>query len=270
MFTVCNGLGAGELTHTLSINATNIGSFKNCTKISGDITIIHTSIHGDPYTNTPKMEPAQLDVFKTVKEITGHLWIQTWPESMSSLSPFENLEIIRGRTKRGIRTVVVTKLNIDYLGLRSLKEISDGEVVIIKNQNLCYTEQSHWNRFFKSETQTAQVSENTNATTCGPDMCFACRDYSRGESCVDSCNILEGNPREAVMNKTCMECDPECLRMNGTATCRAPVRVSSSVKEKTLDIMLSTFRDIIDEHLNINTASNPFQKSQRFLHQQQL
>ena len=25
----------------------------------------------DTFTNTPKMEPAQLDVFKTVKEITG-------------------------------------------------------------------------------------------------------------------------------------------------------------------------------------------------------
>ena len=32
-------------------------------------------------------------------------------------------------------------------------------------------------------------------------------------------------PREAVMNKTCMECHPECQRMNVTATCSAPVRV---------------------------------------------
>lgn len=46
LFTVCNGLGTGELTHTLSINATNIDSFKNCTKINGNIAIIHTSIHG--------------------------------------------------------------------------------------------------------------------------------------------------------------------------------------------------------------------------------
>lgn len=31
---------------------------------------------------------------------SGYLWIQDWPESLNSLSPFENLEIIRGRTKR--------------------------------------------------------------------------------------------------------------------------------------------------------------------------
>lgn len=34
------------------------------------------------------------------------------------------------------------------------------------------------------------------------------------------------------MNKTCMECDPECLRMNGTATCQAPVRIFCAVKER--------------------------------------
>ncbi|TNN67471.1 Epidermal growth factor receptor [Liparis tanakae] len=70
---VCNGLGTGNLTHILSINATNIDSFKNCTKINGNIAIIHTSIHGDTYTKTPKLEPSQLDVFKTVKEITARL-----------------------------------------------------------------------------------------------------------------------------------------------------------------------------------------------------
>uniref|UniRef100_A0A7N6AFS8 Receptor protein-tyrosine kinase n=1 Tax=Anabas testudineus TaxID=64144 RepID=A0A7N6AFS8_ANATE len=195
----CNGLGAGELTNTISINATNIDSFKNCTKINGNIAIIHTSIYGDPFTKTPKMDPAQLDVFKTVKEITGYLWIQTWPKNMSSLSPFENLEIIRGRTKRGSRSVVIIQLDIESLGLRSLKEISDGDVVIVRNQNLCYTNQSHWTRFFKSNSQSATVEivrlfsalqNNTCDRKCtsdscwgpGPNMCFACRDYSRDGS----------------------------------------------------------------------------------------
>ncbi|KAF1383726.1 hypothetical protein PFLUV_G00134830 [Perca fluviatilis] len=238
---VCNGLGIGNLTNTLSINATNIDSFKNCTKINGNIAIIKTSIYGDDYTKTPKMDPAQLDVFKTVKEITGYLLIQTWPASMSSLSPFENLEIIRGRTKRGSRSVIMAHLDINYLGLRSLKEISDGDVVIIKNRNLCYANNSHWKGLFKSERQSATIEENADAATCalqnntcdrkcatdscwgpGPDMCFACRDHSRDGSCVDSCNILEGEPREAVVNKTCMECHPECQRLNGTATCSAP------------------------------------------------
>uniref|UniRef100_A0A665W0K0 Receptor protein-tyrosine kinase n=1 Tax=Echeneis naucrates TaxID=173247 RepID=A0A665W0K0_ECHNA len=231
---VCNGLGTGDMTKILSINATNIDSFRNCTKINGNIAIIHTSIHGDEYTKTPKMDPAQLDVFKTVKEITGYLWIQTWPESINSLSPFENLEIIRGRTKRGSRSVVIIQLNITYLGLRSLKEISDGDVVILKNRNLCYTNKSHWERIIGRERALLQIiclfsaqRNNTCDRKCtahgcwgpGPDKCFSCRDYSRDGSCVDSCNILDGERREAVMNKTCIECHPECQRVNGSATC---------------------------------------------------
>ncbi|XP_028988079.1 epidermal growth factor receptor [Betta splendens] len=234
----CNGLGTGELTNTKSISAANIESFKNCTKINGNIVIILTSIYGDLYTKTPKMDPAQLDVFKTVKEITGYLWIQTWPKNMSSLSPFENLEIIRGRTTRGGRSLVVTGLDIEYLGLRSLKEISDGDVALLENNKLCYTNQSHWTRFFKSKSQSVSIERadphcELKNRTCdrrctadgcwgpGPDMCFACRDYSRDGSCVDSCNILEGDPREAAMNRTCVECHPECRRMNTTVTCSA-------------------------------------------------
>uniref|UniRef100_A0A3Q1AYS3 Receptor protein-tyrosine kinase n=1 Tax=Amphiprion ocellaris TaxID=80972 RepID=A0A3Q1AYS3_AMPOC len=189
---VCNGLGTGDLTHAVSINATNIDSFKNCTKINGNIAIMYPSIYGDTFTKTPKMDPAQLDVFKTVKEITGYLWIQTWPASMSSLSPFENLEIIRGRTKRASRSLVMTYLGINYLGLKSLKEITDGDVSIFKNRDLCYTNISHWKRFFKSDSQSAMIEGNADAATypcfcygCwgpGPDMCFACRDYSRDGS----------------------------------------------------------------------------------------
>lgn len=143
----------------------------------------------------------------------GYLLIQTWPESLSSLSPFENLEIIRGRTKRyvpckdpssfhkqctkktflknsfipqkkswvlfkaaiffpfflcsGIRSVAVAQLSITSLGLRSLKEISDGDVIIMKNPNLCYANKSHWKRLFKSEAQSATVEQNADATMCG-------------------------------------------------------------------------------------------------------
>ncbi|XP_056452019.1 epidermal growth factor receptor [Gadus chalcogrammus] len=238
---VCNGLGVGNLDHIISINASNIDSFRNCTKINGNIQFIHTSIHGDKFTKTPKMDPAQLNVFKTVREITGFLWIQTWPENMTSLSPFENLEIIRGRTKRMSRSLVIAKVGISHLGLRSLKEISDGDVEISKNPNLCYTLMGHWKRLFKSNKQTAKVEENLARANCtqqnnicdvkcteegcwgpGANMCFACRNYSRHGSCVDACNILEGDPREAVVNQTCLKCHSECQALNGTASCSAP------------------------------------------------
>ncbi|GLD68849.1 epidermal growth factor receptor [Lates japonicus] len=147
---LCHGLGSGDLTHTLSINASNIDSFRNCTKITGCVAIIVTSIHGDEYTKTPKMDPAQLHVFKTVKEITVF-------QDFSFLSLSDS----------GSRSLVISHLGVGHLGLRSLREISDGDVVVVRNQNLCYTEESHWTGLFKSKTQRVAVEGNADAETCG-------------------------------------------------------------------------------------------------------
>lgn len=42
----CDGVGVGALVNTLAINASNIESFQNCTKINGDIFLIETSFTG--------------------------------------------------------------------------------------------------------------------------------------------------------------------------------------------------------------------------------
>lgn len=62
---------------------------------------------------------------------------------------------------------MVTVLSITSLGLRSLKEISDGDVIIIQNKNLCYTSASHWKKLFKSEGQRVTIERNADAATCG-------------------------------------------------------------------------------------------------------
>uniref|UniRef100_A0A8C1R6K7 Receptor protein-tyrosine kinase n=1 Tax=Cyprinus carpio TaxID=7962 RepID=A0A8C1R6K7_CYPCA len=221
---VCNGLEMGPLTNVLSINASNIDSFENCTKISGGVAILTTTFNGDPHTNTSGLDPAKLNVFKTVKEITGYLVIQQWPKDMPSLSAFENLEVIRGRAY----SFAVTQTEITHFGLRSLREISDGHVVISKNKHLCYTSPVHWKRLFKSEQQTNQNSTcdemctNDGCWGPGPTMCFTCKHYTRKKHCVASCNLLAGEPREYEVNRTCVECDPECRLMNETLTCTGP------------------------------------------------
>ncbi|KAJ8378162.1 hypothetical protein AAFF_G00245480 [Aldrovandia affinis] len=239
---VCNGLGMGQLAGVLSINASNIDSFKNCTKVNGDVSVILTTLSGDPFTKTPSLDPAKLDIFKTVKEITGFLLIQAWPSNLTSLSPFENLEIIRGRTKQqGTASLAALKLSISHLGLRSLKEISDGDVVIKGNTQLCYTNMDQWKRLFKSDKQQSKVDGNSDPATCaqennicdelcteegcwgpGPTMCFTCRHLVRRGRCVGTCNLLDGEPREYVVNKTCLECDTECKPLNRTKTCLGP------------------------------------------------
>ncbi|XP_041101234.1 epidermal growth factor receptor-like isoform X1 [Polyodon spathula] len=164
----CNGLGMGNLKDALSINATNIDSFKDCTTINGDVSILPVTFAGDKFTNTAALDPAKLNVFKTVKEITGFLLVQHWPANLTDLSPFENIEIIRGRTKQhGTVSLAVVNIQISFLGLRSLKEISDGDVVIRNNPNLCYTDTFQWNKLFKSDKQThIRVSLNGKPDKC--------------------------------------------------------------------------------------------------------
>ncbi|XP_041101235.1 epidermal growth factor receptor-like isoform X2 [Polyodon spathula] len=237
----CNGLGMGNLKDALSINATNIDSFKDCTTINGDVSILPVTFAGDKFTNTAALDPAKLNVFKTVKEITGFLLVQHWPANLTDLSPFENIEIIRGRTKQhGTVSLAVVNIQISFLGLRSLKEISDGDVVIRNNPNLCYTDTFQWNKLFKSDKQThIRVSLNGKPDKCaahvcdelctdegcwgpGPSMCFSCQFHIRSQECVEKCNVLQGDPREFVEGTRCLQCDSECQPQNGTNTCTGP------------------------------------------------
>nr|3P0Y_A Chain A, Epidermal growth factor receptor [Homo sapiens] len=205
---VCNGIGIGEFKDSLSINATNIKHFKNCTSISGDLHILPVAFRGDSFTHTPPLDPQELDILKTVKEITGFLLIQAWPENRTDLHAFENLEIIRGRTKQhGQFSLAVVSLNITSLGLRSLKEISDGDVIISGNKNLCYANTINWKKLFGTSGQKTKIISNRGENSCkatgqvchalcspegcwGPEPrdCVSCRNVSRGRECVDKGN----------------------------------------------------------------------------------
>ncbi|CAN2389618.1 cellular response to epidermal growth factor stimulus [Pristimantis euphronides] len=236
----CDGIGYGILEHVYSINATNIGYFENCTKVIGSINILPFAGKGDSYTNTSKMDPARLNILRSIREITGYLMIQWWPENYPDLSIFENLEIIRGRNKQyGKYALGITSLNISTLGLQSLEEVSDGEVIIKSNVHLCYLDTMNWTSIFRTNQQNNSLVNNRKAAECvadgklcdplcsngcwghGPSQCLSCKTYKRGKECVSSCNTLTGEPREFIENgETCISCHPECLQMNNTATCR--------------------------------------------------
>ncbi|KAG9355864.1 hypothetical protein JZ751_000706 [Albula glossodonta] len=223
----CNGLGMGNLTNVLSINASNIDSFVNCTKINGDVSILPTTFRGDKYTKTAAMDPSKLEVFRTVKEISGFLLIQAWPKNLTSLSPFQNLEIIRGRTKQlGTVSFAATNIPISHLGLRSLKEISDGDVIIKGNRNLCYSNAQHWNKLFRSSKQGARVEDNKGTQTCVLQN-HTCDEMCTADGCWGPGPTIE--PREYEVDKTCVECDSECLPQNGTKTCNGRLFPKHSV-----------------------------------------
>uniref|UniRef100_A0ACB8FU65 Uncharacterized protein n=1 Tax=Sphaerodactylus townsendi TaxID=933632 RepID=A0ACB8FU65_9SAUR len=67
----CNGIGIGDLKDVLAVNASNIDNFINCTTINGHLSFLKVTFSGDTYTKTRALDPKKLDIFKTIKEITG-------------------------------------------------------------------------------------------------------------------------------------------------------------------------------------------------------
>uniref|UniRef100_S4RD75 receptor protein-tyrosine kinase n=1 Tax=Petromyzon marinus TaxID=7757 RepID=S4RD75_PETMA len=241
----CDGIGTGNLSRSQTVDATNIDTFENCTKINGNIAFLTTGIKGDDYMKIPPLDPDKLNVFRSIKEITGHLMIQAWPENMTDFAVFENLTTIRGRVLQSVgRTfsLLVARIpNITALGLASLQEVSAGNVYLKNNERLCYYNTIKWPAVFVSEQQTSYVHDNKPEADCnadgavcdllcsehgcwgpGPDQCISCRFFRRARSCVESCYITEGPYREHMQDAVCAPCDPECLPVNDSVTCFGP------------------------------------------------
>ncbi|XP_053715073.1 melanoma receptor tyrosine-protein kinase-like isoform X2 [Synchiropus splendidus] len=237
---VCDGVGVGSLANTIAVNASNVESFRNCTKINGDVFLIETSFTG--HYKIPPMDPAKLDYFRSVKEITGFLLIQSWPHNLTSLSVFENLEMIRGRTTRAQHSLAVVRApSLQWLGLRSLQHVSAGRVMLKDNPQLCYTSQAQWTHLFSSPDQFVTLRNIAPRDDCerrnrtchpqcsdlgcwgpGPHMCVTCRHFSRRGRCVTRCNLLHGEVPEAEQDGECVPCHPECLKQKKNRTCSGP------------------------------------------------
>uniref|UniRef100_A0A671VAR9 Receptor protein-tyrosine kinase n=1 Tax=Sparus aurata TaxID=8175 RepID=A0A671VAR9_SPAAU len=239
----CDGIGTASLQSAQTVDSSNIDKFVNCTKINGNLVFLITGIKGDVYHNIEALDPEKLNVFRTVREITGFLNIQSWPDNMTDLSVFSNLATIGGRALySGISLLVLKQQGISSLQLQSLREISAGNVHIAENSQLCYYSTVNWTRLFRTANQKVLIRNNQSPQQClkehmvcdplcsdagcwgpGPDQCLSCRFFSRGRTCVDTCNLYEGDIREYANGSVCVECDGQCERADDDSlTCHGP------------------------------------------------
>ena len=78
------------------LTAGNIGTFEDCTVIEGSLTIVDTTFAGfqeiyDNYTFGPRhpaLHPDALEVFNTLREVTGYVSIQATHQQFKNLSYF--------------------------------------------------------------------------------------------------------------------------------------------------------------------------------------
>uniref|UniRef100_A0A8C7JI53 Receptor protein-tyrosine kinase n=1 Tax=Oncorhynchus kisutch TaxID=8019 RepID=A0A8C7JI53_ONCKI len=237
----CEGTGP---EHRQTVDSSNIDSFINCTKIQGSLHFLVTGILGDDYKNIPPLDPKKLEVFRSVQEITDILAIQSWPKELSDLSVFSSLTTIQGRSLHKRFSLMVMRVaSITSLGLRSLREISDGNVYLSHNAKLCYHHTVNWTRLFTGHsTSLNDIKDNRPLRECveedhvcdplcsdsgcwgpGPDQCLSCRNHSRDSTCVAHCNFYTGQPREFVGPKgECVACHPECQPQYGRDSCTGP------------------------------------------------
>ncbi|TTA11853.1 Receptor tyrosine-protein kinase erbB-4 [Bagarius yarrelli] len=254
----CDGIGTASLQTAQTVDSSNIDRFINCTKINGNLVFLITGIKGDVYHNIEALDPEKLSVFRTVREITGFLNIQSWPENMTDLSVFSNLATIGGRSlyrqvclcfhphvlmrSLGISLLVLKQQWISSLQLQSLREISAGNIYITNNSQLCYYNTINWTSLFRIPAQKALIRNNRDPKECvmermvcdplcsdagcwgpGPDQCLTCRFFSRGRTCVKSCKLHYGEVREFANGSVCVECDAQCQRAEDDGlTCTGP------------------------------------------------
>ncbi|TRY82576.1 hypothetical protein DNTS_030584 [Danionella cerebrum] len=210
--TVCDGIGTGSLQLAQTVDSSNIEKFVNCTKINGNLIFLITGIKGDMYHGIGALDPERLSVFRTVREITGYLNIQSWPENITDLGVFSNLVTIGGRTLySGISLLVLKQRWITSLQFQSLREISAGNVYMTNNSQLCFYNTVNWTSLFRTGSQRALIKSNREPRDCseqkmlcdplcseagcwgpGPDQCLSCKYFSRGRTCVKSCNLYDG------------------------------------------------------------------------------
>uniref|UniRef100_A0A6Q2YUG9 Receptor protein-tyrosine kinase n=1 Tax=Esox lucius TaxID=8010 RepID=A0A6Q2YUG9_ESOLU len=169
----CKGIDSGK-----TVDSQNIDSFINCTKIQGSLHFLITGIQGDPFNNIPPLDPEKLKVFRTVREITDILDIQSWPGTLRDLSVCDPLCSSEGCWGPGPDQCL------------SCKNYSRGGTCVHQCRFLTGEgrEFSSPNRECMPCHSECEVQEGRpTCTGPGADECVVCASLKDGPHCVSSC-----------------------------------------------------------------------------------
>uniref|UniRef100_A0A8B9CW73 Receptor protein-tyrosine kinase n=1 Tax=Anser brachyrhynchus TaxID=132585 RepID=A0A8B9CW73_9AVES len=205
----CDGIGTGSLVSAQTVDSSNIDKFINCTKINGNLIFLVTGIHGS--------QPALV--------------------SSTSWGSF----LFFCFCHSGLSLLILKQQGITSLQFQSLKQISAGNIYITDNSNLCYYHTVNWTSLFSTPSQKTVIHRNKKAENSadgmvcnelcssdgcwgpGPDQCLSCKRFIRGRTCIESCNLYDGEFREFANGSVCVECDPQCEKMeDNMITCYGP------------------------------------------------
>lgn len=196
---VCTSNGKNDF-----VDYGNIRDYIGCTKIKGNIRIVSATFDGDPYYNYPGLHPDSFEVFSSVRAITGHLLVQGSHQDFKSLAYFRNLEIIEGQELTQNTSLQVLHTSLESLDLRSLREVSAGNIVIGMNKNLCYADTVNYSRLLTGSNQRVVVKRNKSVSQCvlNDQVCsWRCDDNGCWGGGIKNCvtNPKESNEVESML-----------------------------------------------------------------------
>lgn len=173
----CNGACPKTCPGQGIVHSGNIDSFRGCTVIDGSLEILEQTFNGYQHVFANfsfgpryiRLNPDRLEVFSTLREVTGYINIQADHEQFTNLSYFRNLEVIGGRQlmENYFASLYIVKSSLKSLELSSLKHINSGAVVILENKNLCFAQNIKWAKVKRSNDHQFVVMANRNLTECG-------------------------------------------------------------------------------------------------------
>lgn len=227
------------------VHSGNIDQLINCTVIEGSITILDSSFNGFVETNGNNnytmgmmhkpMHPSRLEVFQTVREITGCLNIQASHQDFKNLTYFKHLKTIGGRQTADttLYSLSITKTSLVSLDLYSLRKVKTGKIIIEENKDLCFADTIDWTQANITKPQDITIRNNAESQKClqmglkcheqcardgcwGPnsDECLSCNNYKLDDYCVVDCNPQQSSDGLILSydsgDRTCKKCHPEC------------------------------------------------------------
>uniref|UniRef100_A0A915KKY3 receptor protein-tyrosine kinase n=1 Tax=Romanomermis culicivorax TaxID=13658 RepID=A0A915KKY3_ROMCU len=216
----CNGNCEKVCTVNDTLTAANIKLFTNCTKLEGFLEITKQSFVAGNLTEK------DLSTLSSVEEISEYVLIQSPGYLSHGLDFLKNLRKIEGRS--GSFGLVVSNSELRYLGLVNLKHIANGEIYIGDNHDMCFLEKIPFEKIAKKtvmihnrSVKTCEQEEKICDSLCdpksgcwgpGPQNCFHCLRYKKGETCLDKCDVEKG--LFDAGNWTCAQCHQECMTCN--------------------------------------------------------
>uniref|UniRef100_A0AAY5EYK3 Receptor protein-tyrosine kinase n=1 Tax=Electrophorus electricus TaxID=8005 RepID=A0AAY5EYK3_ELEEL len=226
----CDGIGTASLQSAQTVDSSNIDRFINCTKINGAML---ATLRGRFRPLTCQSSITSWAFLFTLSFLFFNHFV-----FLLVSAHFSFLTCFLCPHRSGISLLVLKQQGLSSLQLQSLREISAGNVYVSNNTQLCYYNTINWTSLFRIPAQKALIRNNREPKECselmicdrlcsdagcwgpGPDQCLYCRFFTRGRTCVESCNL---ELREFANASMCLECDSQCERAEDSGlTCTGP------------------------------------------------